>query len=174
MKTNVGVKFVALFALLFTGLMSAPASATISTGGIFDKIDGAYYAKNKSHRRARKNYSSHKYGSRKYRARKRVLKKVRRNYASRGYYKVGRRPGKWCGWWMRTQKGGGPAFNVAWNWRHYGRPTSPQIGAVVVWRHHVGMIVGRTAKGQWIVKSGNDGGRVRTRARSVRGAIFRI
>ncbi len=87
---------------------------------------------------------------------------------------VGARPGKWCGWWMRTQKGGGPEYNVAWNWRKYGSPSGPQVGAVVVWRHHVGMIVGRASNGQWIVKSGNDGGAVRTRARSVAGAIFRI
>ncbi len=75
---------------------------------------------------------------------------------------------------MRTQLGGGSHLNVAWNWRNYGRPTSPQVGAVVVWRHHVGMITGRTADGRWIVKSGNDGGKVRERARSVKGAIFRI
>ena len=87
---------------------------------------------------------------------------------------VGPRPGRWCGWWMRTQKGGGPEYNLAWNWRNYGSPSGPQVGAVVVWRHHVGMIVGRAANGQWIVKSGNDGGAVRTRARSVAGAIFRV
>ena len=62
----------------------------------------------------------------------------------------------------------------AWNWRNYGRPTSPQVGAVVVWRHHVGEIVGQASNGQWIVRSGNDGGAVRTRARSVAGAVFRI
>jgi hypothetical protein len=28
--------------------------------------------------------------------------------------------------------------------------------------------------GQWIVKSGNDGGRVRERPRSVAGAVFRV
>jgi hypothetical protein len=88
---------------------------------------------------------------------------------------VGPRPRRWCGWWMRTQKGGGPEYNLAWNWRKYGSAVSgPQVGAVVVWRHHVGMIVGQTATGKWIVKSGNDGGAVRTRARSVSGAIFRI
>ncbi|MCH9764549.1 MAG: hypothetical protein K0U34_00950 [Alphaproteobacteria bacterium] len=75
---------------------------------------------------------------------------------------------------MRKQKGGGPRFNVAWNWRHYGRPTGPQIGAVVVWRHHVAMITGRTADGRWITTGGNESGRVRTRARSLKGAIFRI
>ncbi|MDX2309542.1 MAG: hypothetical protein NW216_14980 [Hyphomicrobium sp.] len=88
---------------------------------------------------------------------------------------AGPRPRKWCGWWMRTQKGGGPEYNVAWNWRNYGSPAGgPMVGAVVVWRHHVGMIVGRSDNGMWIVKSGNDGGAVRTRARSVKGAVFRI
>lgn len=89
-------------------------------------------------------------------------------------YSAGPRPRKWCGWWMRTQLGGPPSLNVAWNWRHYGSPTTAQVGAVVVWRGHVGMITGQAANGQWIVKSGNDGGRVRERARSVAGAIFRI
>jgi hypothetical protein len=100
--------------------------------------------------------------------------RARRTHNSNYSGGLGGRPGKWCGWWMRTQKGGGPEFNLAANWRRYGSPTSAQIGAVVVWPHHVGMITGRTASGQWIVKSGNDGGRVRERARSVAGAVFRI
>jgi len=33
---------------------------------------------------------------------------------------------------------------------------------------------GQTASGEWIVRSGNDGGRVRERPRSVAGAVFRI
>lgn len=90
------------------------------------------------------------------------------------YGGVGPRPRQWCGWWMRTQLGGGPQFNLAWNWRHYGSPASAQVGAVVIWRHHVGIITGQASNGQWIVKSGNDGGAVRERARSVSGAIFRI
>jgi hypothetical protein len=87
---------------------------------------------------------------------------------------LGPRPRRWCGWWMRSQRGGGPHLNVAWNWSRWGSPTVPQIGAVVVWRHHVGEIVGQAANGMWIVRSGNDGGAVRTRARSVAGAVFRI
>jgi hypothetical protein len=87
---------------------------------------------------------------------------------------VGSRPGAWCGWWMRTQRGGGPEYNLAANWRNYGSPTHAQVGAVVVWNHHVGQITGRASNGQWIVQSGNDGGRVRERARSVDGASFRI
>ncbi|MHB0785586.1 C40 family peptidase [Bradyrhizobium sp. 5.13L] len=38
---------------------------------------------------------------------------------------------------------------------------------IVVWRHHVGVITGRAANGEWIVKSGNDGNRVRERPRSL-------
>lgn len=86
-------------------------------------------------------------------------------------YNAGPKPGKWCGWWMRTQLGGGPQYNLARNWAKRGRPTRPQIGAIVVWPHHVGLITGRSADGRWIVTSGNDGGRVRTRPRSVKGAI---
>jgi hypothetical protein len=91
-------------------------------------------------------------------------------------HRVGGRPGKWCGWWMRTQFGGGPEYNLARNWSKRGvSANGPQVGAVVVWPHHVGYITGRSADGRWIVKSGNDGGRVRERARSVSGAIaFRM
>jgi hypothetical protein len=87
---------------------------------------------------------------------------------------VGPRPKRWCGWWMRTQRGGGPEFNLARNWAKYGRSTAPQVGAVVVWRSHVGEIVGQAGSGQWLIRSGNDGGQVRTRVWSLKGAVFRI
>jgi hypothetical protein len=87
---------------------------------------------------------------------------------------AGGRPSQWCGWWMRTQLGGGPEYNLAANWRGWGRPSKPQVGAVVVWPHHVGMITGKASNGKWIVKSGNDGGAVRERPRSVEGAVFRV
>ncbi|WP_409561488.1 hypothetical protein RLW55_05750 [Hyphomicrobium sp. B1] len=109
------------------------------------------------------------YGQRRYA--QRHYSSGRRRYASAGG--VGGRPRAWCGWWMRTQLGGGPEYNLAANWRHYGRPSGPRVGAVVVWPHHVGMITGRSANGQWIVKSGNDGNRVRERPMSVAGAVFR-
>lgn len=108
------------------------------------------------------------------------LYKAPRNRVASGVqvrrHNVGGRPGKWCGWWMRTQFGGGPEYNLARNWSRRGSPASgPQVGAVVVWPHHVGYITGRASNGKWIVKSGNDGGRVRERARSVSGAIaFRV
>jgi len=91
-----------------------------------------------------------------------------------GRYSVGPKPARWCGWWMRTQKGGGPELNLARNWASWGRASGPRVGAVVVWSHHVGMITGRNAEGQWIVKSGNDDSRVRERPRSVAGAVFRV
>ncbi len=158
------MKTIAIAVAMMVAAAATPAQADLSAGGIFDRVDGSFFKK--SGRRSSLGAGRRSGGSASY--------PVTRTYYSGGGYKVGRRPRKWCGWWMRTQKGGGPKFNVAWNWRHYGRPSGPQIGAVVVWRHHVGIITGRAADGRWIVKSGNDGGRVRERARSVRGAIFRI
>jgi hypothetical protein len=87
---------------------------------------------------------------------------------------VGPRPAQWCGWYMRTQKGGSAAYNLASSWRNYGSPAAPQVGAVVVWPHHVGMIVGQAPGGQWIIRSGNDSGAVRDRPRSLAGAAVRI
>jgi hypothetical protein len=75
-----------------------------------------------------------------------------------------KKPGRWCGWWMRKRMGvSHPRYNLARNWAQWGRPATPQIGAVVVWRHHVGLIVGQNSKGQWLIQSGNDGGKVKTR-----------
>ena len=72
------------------------------------------------------------------------------------------RPRAWCGWWARQQKGvSSPSYNRAINWLNYGRPTSPQVGAVVVWSHHVGIITGRDSRG-WLVTSGNWNNRVAT------------
>jgi len=102
-----------------------------------------------------------------------LTKKVDRP-AKTGRQSVGPRPSRWCGWWMRTQFGGGPEYNLARNWAKRGRALNgPRVGAVVVWSHHVGYITGRNEAGQWIVKSGNDGGAVRERPRSVKGAVFR-
>jgi hypothetical protein len=64
----------------------------------------------------------------------------------------------------------GPSFNLARNWARWGRPGPAGVGAVVVWAHQVGKIVGRE-NGQWLVESGNDGHAVRTRPRSIAGAI---
>ena len=83
------------------------------------------------------------------------------------------RPAAWCGWYMRTQVGSdpGPQYNLARSWVRYGSNAGgPSVGAIVVWPHHVGKIVGQE-NGQWIVQSGNDGHAVRTRPRSLAGAI---
>jgi len=82
------------------------------------------------------------------------------------------RPRAWCGWWMRRHLGvANPAGNLARWWAGFGRPAhGPAVGAIVVWRHHVGIITARAERG-WVVKSGNDGHRVRERPRSVAGAI---
>jgi hypothetical protein len=95
-------------------------------------------------------------------------------YSSRSSYR-GRdrgRPAAWCGWEMRRLVGSdpGPSYNLARNWAHWGRSGPAGIGAVVVWAHHVGKIVGRE-NGQWVIESGNDGHALRTRPRSIAGAI---
>lgn len=87
---------------------------------------------------------------------------------------VGPRPSAWCGWYMRTRHGGSAEYNLAANWRNRGSHLSgPQVGAIVVWPHHVGEITGQASDGRWIVLSGNDSGQVKERARSVSGAVFR-
>jgi hypothetical protein len=92
---------------------------------------------------------------------------------SSGEHVSGGRPRAWCGWYMRGQVAGdpGPTYNLARSWAHYGANAGgPRVGAIVVWSHHVGKIVGEE-NGQWIVQSGNDGHAVRTRPRSLAGAI---
>ncbi len=84
----------------------------------------------------------------------------------------GARPAAWCGWEMRhlVSSDPGAEYNLARNWAHWGRPGPAGVGAVVVWAHHVGKIVGQE-NGQWVIESGNDGHALRTRSRSIAGAI---
>ena len=93
-------------------------------------------------------------------------------YSGYGAGHVGPRPAAWCGWEMRQLVGGepGPEYNLARNWAHWGHSGPAGIGAVVVWSHHVGKIVGQE-DGEWLIESGNDGHAVRTRPRSLGGAI---
>jgi len=86
--------------------------------------------------------------------------------------RAGGRPRAWCGWWLGHHLGmNNRNLWLARNWASVGRSAGgPRVGAVVVWRHHVGIITGR-AGGKWIVKSGNDGHAVRERPRSIAGAI---
>ncbi len=79
----------------------------------------------------------------------------------------------WCGCWLKHALGVvSTALNLnrAIEWAQWGHATTAHVGAVVVWPHHVGRIVARKDD-KWIVESGNDGHRVRARARSLAGAI---
>ena len=86
------------------------------------------------------------------------------------HHRHGRLP--WCGFYMMQVEGKTDRrLALAREWAREGiNAGGPAIGVIVVWRHHVGKIVGYE-NGQWIINSGNDGGRVRTRPRSVTGAI---
>jgi len=85
---------------------------------------------------------------------------------------LGGRPSAWCGWEMRQLVSGdpGPEYNLARNWAHWGHSGPVGVGAVVVWPHHVGKIVAQQ-DGNWVIESGNDGHALRTRPRSIAGAI---
>jgi hypothetical protein len=89
---------------------------------------------------------------------------------SRGGY--GPRPSAWCGWEMRhlVSSDPGSSYNLARNWAHWGHGGPAGVGAIVVWPHHVGKIVGEEG-GEWVIESGNDGHRLRTRPRSIAGVI---
>jgi hypothetical protein len=82
------------------------------------------------------------------------------------------RPAAWCGWWLGQHLGiSDRNLWLARNWASIGTNAGrPDVGVVVVWRHHVGIITGREGSG-WIIKSGNDGHTVRERVRSISGAI---
>jgi hypothetical protein len=84
------------------------------------------------------------------------------------------RPRAWCGWYARhylVSRDPGQAYNRAALWARWGRQAQAAVGAIVVWAHHVGKIVGQDANGNWIIRSGNDGHRVRERPRSLARAI---
>ncbi len=97
-----------------------------------------------------------------------------RNRHSRSVRYADGRPRAWCGWYMAHKLGiGGSKGRSLWlaaNWRYMGQATQASIGAIVVWAHHVGQIVGGSP-GRWVINSGNDGHAVRTRQRSIAGAI---
>jgi hypothetical protein len=85
----------------------------------------------------------------------------------------GHRSHAWCGSYLSKYLGKPDRrLALARSWASEGMNAGgPGIGVVVVWSHHVGIITGQTPDGQWIVHSGNDGGAVRTRARSLARAI---
>lgn len=95
-------------------------------------------------------------------------------FASAAHADYGPRPSAWCGWEMRHLVGRdpGPALNLARNWASWGHAASgPAPGAIGVLPHHVFKVVAVLGRGQVLAISGNDGGAVRTRARSIAGVI---
>jgi len=88
---------------------------------------------------------------------------------ARPQHRHGHRAHAWCGSYLSKYLGKPDRrLALARSWANEGTNAGgPGIGVVVVWSHHVGIITGQTPNGQWIVHSGNDGGAVRTRARSL-------
>jgi hypothetical protein len=83
------------------------------------------------------------------------------------------RPRAWCGSYLSSYFGMHDSrLARAREWARVGHNAGgPGVGVVVVWPHHVGIITGRVPGGEWIVHSGNGGGAIRTRPRSVARAI---
>lgn len=61
--------------------------------------------------------------------------------------------------WLRQAGYRGTGDGRAISFARYGRPSGPQIGAIAVMRHHVGIVVGRTPRGV-VLLSGNHARRV--------------
>lgn len=119
--------------------------------------------------RVRRHYGVNHYARTRY-SQRRVY---HRGYARASYrrYADGR-PRAWCGWYMRQVMGvRNAAYNLARNWARIGRATTARVGAIVVWPHHVGLIVGPCGNGRCVVKSGNYNNRVATVSMNVRNAI---
>jgi hypothetical protein len=80
----------------------------------------------------------------------------------------------WCGLYMMQLKHKTDRrLARAIEWAKEGiAAIGPAIGEIVIWPHHVGEIRGGPDdRGRWLVNSGNDGNAVRTRWRSLRGAV---
>ena len=84
--------------------------------------------------------------------------------------------GAWCGAFMgmvarRSGHAPPPGYLQARSWAHAGRAIAgPAIGAVAVMRHHVGIVVGFSARGPILI-SGNHGHRVGVGVYSASGII---
>jgi uncharacterized protein (TIGR02594 family) len=82
----------------------------------------------------------------------------------------------WCARFMNLvlERTGhrGTGSDMANSFAHYGHPVSgPQVGAIAVMGHHVGIITGIDQRGNPIMISGNNGNRVRE-APIARGRIY--
>lgn len=79
----------------------------------------------------------------------------------------------WCGCFLRHKFGiADKSFNLARRWASAGSASHPHSGAIIVWPHHVGQLQSDPdAEGRALILSGNDGGGIRIRLRSIKGAI---
>lgn len=79
------------------------------------------------------------------------------------------RSSAWCGCWLRHQH----CRSRAQSRDQLGEarePATPDTANVAVWRHRIGRVLDHP-NGMILLQSGNDGGAVRTRWRSVRGVV---
>lgn len=178
MKTFVKFMLITVMAALTIGMSTVGSEARPrKAAGIEQSVPAVAVTKHRKHTHKKTKRHRHKQAARSYveQAGKAFDQATAAAIATTAKFTdLGRRPGRWCGWYMRTLYGGSSAFNRAWAWTKRGVATLPQPGAIIVWPHHVGVLVGPTAApGVWLVHSGNDGGRVRTRPRRIAGAVFR-
>jgi len=153
-------KLVAMLVLLATAILFSQTSA-LARGHHYQRSHhSAHHGAKRTHVAVR---THHRKGYRAHRFARRHGVRIAR---------TGGRPSAWCGWWLGQHLGMNKRnLWLARNWASVGSNAGgPGIGVVVVWRHHVGVITGRSGSG-WIVKSGNDGNAVRERVRSISGAI---
>lgn len=82
-------------------------------------------------------------------------------------------PHRYCGCGLRKYLGiEDVRLNLARNWARIFQRTSPRVGAAVVWRSHVALIVGGS-HGAWVLRDYNSGGGLsRIHTRSIAGAVF--
>ena len=75
----------------------------------------------------------------------------------------------WCGVYLARLVSNPPkGYASAHSWRSWKRSVKPRPGAIAIFRHsHVGLVVA-VRKNCILVKSGNDGDRIRTRCRNPR------
>lgn len=136
-------------------LMASPAEARTQTVAAFPNFFGFQSQAARPHAIKRtRHYRGH---SRRGHRHVRIARARHGNVAVRG---GDPRPGAWCAWYVRQQKGISVAYgNLAHGLMRWGRPSGPEVGAIAIWRRrHAGIIVG-SCPGGVLVRSGNTWGR---------------
>jgi hypothetical protein len=86
---------------------------------------------------------------------------VKQGHANLGAGRPSGCPSRWCGCWLRLQKGLPKEYDLARRWAGAGSAASKGcVGCVAVMRSHVGIVQGYDARGNVSVLSGNHGHRV--------------